>query len=81
MESNVVCAMAIQLLMAVSDIDTYLIKLMIKMVKQGFQMYKAPAIKTVSLFTQGSYMQLVAGSSEMGTEPSGRVPDYEIEEG
>ena len=51
------------------------------MVKRGFQMYKAPAIKTVSLFTQGSYMQLVAGSSEMGTEPSGRVPDYEIEEG
>ena len=51
------------------------------MVKQNFQMYKAPTIRIVSLLTQGSYMQIVAGSSEIGTEPGGRVPDYEIEEG
>lgn len=67
--------------MDVSDIDMYLINLMIKMTNQGFQIYMAPTMKIVSLFAQSSYLQLVVGSSVVGTEPGGRVPDFEIEEG
>lgn len=54
---------------------------MIKMTNQGFQIYMAPTMKIVSLFAQSSYLQLVVGSSVVGTEPGGRVPDFEIEEG
>lgn len=54
---------------------------MIKMSKQGTQMYKTPSMKVVTLYTLCPYMQLAAVSSVIGNEPGGNVPDYEIEIG
>ena len=41
--------------------------------------YKAPAMKAIILFPEGSYMQLAGGSTTIGTEPGGKASDYELE--
>ena len=41
--------------------------------------YKAPSMKSIIIFAEGSYMQLAGGSSIIGSEPGGNASDYELE--
>ena len=51
------------------------------MAEQERKQYRTPSVKLVQLRTDGVYMQLIAGSDNMGIEPGGDASDYDIEPG